>query len=245
MSFVTAWFLSTQAKREKGPLSPKSPAPILDLQYKYTSPIHYALQFVSRLLMSPWTFAHLPALLKQHVRADCVRLLVHRLNRMTWCCTCHLSMRFRDRLRKNFILLTLSDHRQPLRERLHIGNQFCRSRLCCRPIGAPRAIYKCLQRAQGDNARPPDVNYLLSDRWKFVLALTSAQIDAVMSDVEDFHAHCKQSSPKGCSAEVMAAKHVLRESRHLHGTFKSEFDEEKEVNAPPPPDDSDYSRARR
>ena len=62
-----------------------------------------------------------------------------------------------------------------------------------------------------------DPNILMTDRWQMVLAMSAAELDTSTADIENRHAHCKQTTPSGTvGAELVSAKYVLRESKHLH-----------------------------
>lgn len=62
-------------------------------------------------------------------------------------------------------------------------------------------------------ASPLDPSVLMGDRWQFILAMSASELDLYMSDVENRHGHCKAHATVGHSAELMQAKHVLRESQ--------------------------------
>ena len=226
LNFIFSWFLKLAALRSKDPLAIETRSAALDLQLEWASPVHFVLQHLSNLLMLAWTAPTLPALLRQYARpaAAVARVMVHRLVRMAWLSACHLTMRFPDRLSMwPYRLQILADMRQSPSAREACAKAFCSASPCCLPPGAARAIYKLLQIQSGDMNSAPDPRLLLTDRWRFVFTLSAAEIDYFMSDIEDQHGHCKASSSATgtTSAELMCAKHVLRQSRHMHTVFQA------------------------
>jgi hypothetical protein len=151
LRFTFAWFLRVAELRESTPAALSRPVPALDLQFGPCSPVHFALQFYSKILVrSTWTPAGLPALLREYARpGPMARLLVIRLVRMLWDAICGLSYRFRDRFDSwPMKLLRLCDARVPLQDRMAIASEFadaCNSHDCCLPAGAATRIRNLLR----------------------------------------------------------------------------------------------------
>jgi len=137
---------------------------------------------------------------------------------MIWHCICQLQMRFQDRFNRwPLRLLQICDRRHTLQQRTAVACEFSRCRECCLPLGAGLAIKRLLQSMCTTAAAATQL--LMTERWHLICALSSVSLDCSMADVEDRHAHCKASASgggSGSSADLVFARHVLRESRHAH-----------------------------
>ena len=111
------------------------------------------------------------------------------------------------------VLWTAACHVALHRQSRHIVNSCLIFSLFSRLRAVVSVSAQALLTAETGFNRDSMVRLLFSDKYLFLLSSCASELDLNMSDVENNHAHCKHNSPEGTSAELMCAKHVLREVR--------------------------------
>jgi len=232
LQMVTAWQLETQSSRAAA-LKHGRPriAPLLELAWPATSPVHLAIQHYGWLLQSDASQSSVWLCLQgpQFDQSWASRaVLLERLHRMLltaaaglWIRTTHVFHAWPWRL------LLLADQRRSDQE--HIARDFFSSPTCCLPqafCGTLRRMIVSELRVELGIDSPSmsqAISALLGTKWATLLRVVADDLDFSTADIECSHSLCRQFCRGSSSVgmESLAAAYCLHEAKHLFAVASS------------------------